>query len=92
MQQRHPRKQLTREYEEIQDQIEKEKEMEYNNYLEKLVNPTYKRNKKNLLSFIQCKGRNQIGTPPLQHNNRLIGHFKIPAVIYCKMLLNVRCC
>ncbi len=22
----------------------------------------------------------------------VLGHFKIPAVIYCKMLLNVRCC
>ncbi len=22
----------------------------------------------------------------------LLGHFKIPAVIYCKILLNVRCC
>ncbi len=24
--------------------------------------------------------------------SQLLGHFKISAVIYCKMLLNVRCC
>ncbi len=60
------------EYEEIQDQIVKEMEIEYNNYLEKLFDPADSRNKRNLFSFIKSKGRDQIGTPPLQHNNRLM--------------------
>ncbi len=60
-----------REYEEIQDQIVKEMEMEFN-YLEKLFDPADSRNKMNLFSFIKSKGRDQIGTPPLQHNNRLM--------------------
>ncbi len=46
--------------------------MEYNNYLEKLFDPADSRNKMNLFSFIKSKGRDQIGTPPLQYNNRLM--------------------
>ncbi len=57
---------------EIQDQIVKEMEMKYNNYLEKQFDPADSRNKMNLFSFIKSKGRDQIGTPPLQHNNRLM--------------------
>ncbi len=41
--------------------------------------------------YNSCPGKCSI-TYGVWSTNMLLGHFKIPAVIYCKMLLNVRCC
>ncbi len=54
--------------------------MEYNNYLEKLFDPTDSRKKKNQAILMRSKDRDQIRIPPLQHKNRLMTSAERPII------------